>query len=142
MYDEDHEDVRSRVLYAVVHGYYEGHIAGELSARGDGLESGPMPAMPESPWPSPGDAGLAAVAKQLDEWFDPEDAEGRVAAAAALGWALGRQAGLECPGCITTEAVAPGSSRAIRGGRFGITITAKDPDDQAAMNAGRRPQVA
>lgn len=98
-------ELKARVIYAAVHGWYEGHIEGEAVAGR--VQTTPQAlaaehaAMPSPPFPSTDSEVLAAILRETRERFEERELVAAVAFAAALGWAAGYREGRECAGCTT-----------------------------------------
>jgi hypothetical protein len=124
---------RRAELFAAVHGWYEGHIAAELGGRPeDALPKGPPHEMPDPPWPADDEPELATVLRQVDELFEGSDKEGRVFAAAALGWAAGRRAAARCEGCLTQGISLGPLAAELRSGNLRVWFQAKPSSSEAA----------
>ena len=101
------------VLHAAVHGWMEGHLAAP-GHRVSGDASGDQ--MPAPPFPARGSGRLREIVSETMARFGDDEEPAAAMYAAALGWRLGRQEGLDCPGCALALADQP-IPRAIRAGR-------------------------
>lgn len=101
------------VLHAAVHGWMEGHLAAPghvVSADTSGRE------MPVPPFPERESRELREIVSETMARFRDGEEPAAAMYAAALGWRLGRQQGLDCPGCALALADQP-IPRAIRAGQ-------------------------
>ena len=114
------------ILHAAVHGWYEGHIAGEDGAGRLRALPEPAPveegATPSPPFPDPNSSLLAGILHKTKELFTSDElAPAAVCHAAGMAYAAGYVEGKRCPGC-SFRGRNEVRAADVRAGRFAINL--------------------
>jgi hypothetical protein len=122
---QDARSLGDMIVSAAVHGWMEGHLA----APGHRLDTGNVGEMPESPFPPTDNPQLKTTIQDAYERFEVGEESAAVAYAAALGWQMGRQSGMNCPGCAPKGGFDNPVVEAMRSGRASVRFHIEGPED-------------
>jgi len=125
----DAETLKSAVLHAAVHAWYEGHIEAHTvngqPAIGDASKL--TSSLPSPPFPPPDSEELGEILAEVEDRYDDDVVMGAIAHAAGMAWAAGFRTGEKCRGC-SWRGTDPELAAEMRSGRMTLMLVEDEPE--------------